>query len=146
MTWHPRKRVLVPVDFSEPTARAIQTAREFVEQDGDVHVLYVLTPLDNTSPGVLLGSVDDESRTEAAQKYVDEFLSSHQVEGATTVIRIGDPGLTIADYVASEDVDLIVMPSHGRHGISRILLGSVAERVLRHAECPVLVLRCEQSD
>ena len=59
----------------------------------------------------------------------------------TQVVREGDPGLMIADYAADVQADLIVMPSHGYHGVKRLLLGSVAERVLRHANCPVLVLR-----
>ena len=53
-----------------------------------------------------------------------------------TLIREGDPGLIIADYADEVHADLIVMPSHGYHGVKRLLLGSVAERVLRHANCP----------
>ena len=56
-------------------------------------------------------------------------------------VEIGDPGHRIADVAAKLGADLIVMPSHGRTGIERMLIGSVAERVLRLAHCPVLVLR-----
>jgi nucleotide-binding universal stress UspA family protein len=56
-------------------------------------------------------------------------------------VLTGDPGTTITDYANEQSADLIVIPSHGYHGINRIVLGSVAERVLRHANCPVLVTR-----
>lgn len=146
MKWHPRKRVLVPVDFSEPAAEAIHTALEFVEAAQDVHTLHVMPPLDHVSPGVLHGGVNDESRQQNARHFLDEYLARNRVEGVTTDVRIGDPGMTISDYVTEHKIDLIVMPSHGYHGLRRILLGSVAERVLRHAECPVLVLRRTDHD
>ena len=62
------------------------------------------------------------------------------------VIWIGNPGLEITEYARESKSDLIVIPSHGHHGLRRILLGSVAERVLRHAECPTLVLRRQDAD
>ena len=77
----------------------------------------------------------------AAHEHLTKFLKNPNVAGVKTIIREGDPGLLIADYAAEVHADLIVMPSHGYHGVKRLLLGSVAERVLRHANCPVLVLR-----
>jgi len=146
MKWHPRQRVLVPVDFSDPAAEAIHTALEFVESARNVHTLHVLSPLDHVSPGVLHGGVDDESRQTNARHFLEEFLARNQVKGVTAEVRVGDPGMTISEYVKEQGIDLIVMPSHGYHGLRRILLGSVAERVLRHAECPVLVLRRSDRD
>ena len=61
--------------------------------------------------------------------------------GATLAVLFGNPGLEIADYAKNIQADLIVIPSHGYHGVKRFVLGSVAERVIRHAECSVLVLR-----
>ena len=146
MTRLARDRVLVPTDFSEASVDAIQTAQELVTTEGGLHVLYVLPPLDHTSPGVLLGDVDDETRRAKALHHLDEFLERNGVRQTTPVIVIGDPGLKIAEYVESNGIELIVMPSHGRHGVRRLLLGSVAERVLRHAPCPVLVLRRSDHD
>ena len=146
MTWLPRKRILVPIDFSEAGVKAIQNAMEMVESPSDIHVLYVLTPTDFTSPGVVLGNVNDETRIASATEHMDQFLKRHEIEGVTRLVQSGDPGLVISDYAAEASVDLIVMPSHGHHGIRRVLLGSVAERVLRHAECPVLVLRRSDID
>ena len=90
------------------------------------------------------GAVDDASRTKEVEDHFGEFLAEHEISGVTPVVRIGDPGLQIADYAGQVEADLIVITSHGRHGLTRFLLGSVAERVIRHAELPVLVLRPER--
>jgi nucleotide-binding universal stress UspA family protein len=72
---------------------------------------------------------------------LSERLTDAKYQGAEKVVLFGDPGHEIADYSQREQADLIVLPSHGRTGISRMLIGSVAERVVRLAHCPVLVLR-----
>jgi hypothetical protein len=63
-----------------------------------------------------------------------------------TTIRIGQPAHTIAAYVKAAGIDLIVMGTHGRSGLSHLLMGSVAEHVMRHALCPVLTLRERETD
>ncbi|GDY08934.1 universal stress protein [Planctomycetia bacterium] len=138
MSWLPKKTVLVPVDLSTASVDALQTAIQLVAQPKDVHVLYV------TSPEGLL-SVEDvathDAQTRAAAQHLSSFLAEHHASEVVQLIREGDPGLMIADYAAECRADLIVMPSHGYHGVARVLLGSVTERVLRHAKCPILVLR-----
>ena len=146
MNWLPRKKVLVPTDFSDPSVEAMQTALQLVEHGSDVHVLHVLEPMEHTSPGVLYGDFDPDSRKSRTVSFLDEFLKRHELEGLSSAVEIGNPGLRITEYAAENDVELIVMPSHGYHGLRRIMLGSVAERVLRHAECPVLVLRRSDKD
>ncbi len=141
MSWMPRKKVLVPTDFSESSVDAIQAARELVETDADLTVLHVLEPLEYTAPASLFGDFAPEARTSRATKFLDEFLQRHELAGLHCVIAIGNPGLKITEFASENGVELIVLPSHGHSGLKRILLGSVAERVLRHAECPVLVLR-----
>ena len=141
MNWLPKKKVVVPVDFAEESANALSASLEFVENPADVHVVHVLIPVDTMSPGVIWGNVNDETRKKAVRRYMDEFLSKHEVSGVTMVVRHGNPGLEICDYAIDIGADLIVISSHGYHGVRRMLMGSVAERVLRHADCPVLVLR-----
>lgn len=141
MTWLPKKKVVVPVDFAEESVNALSASLEFVEDPADVHVLHVLIPLDTMSPGVIWGSINDETREKTVRKYMDDFLREHDVTDATVALRHGNPGLEICDYAIDIGADLIVISSHGYHGVRRMLLGSVAERVLRHADCPVLVLR-----
>lgn len=146
MSWLPKSKVLVPTDFSEPSIEAIRTALELVEHGADVHVLHVLEPMEHTSPGVVFGDFDSESRKARAVNTLDEFLNRHELAGLTCGVQIGNPGLKIAEYAADHGIELIVMPSHGHHGLKRILLGSVTERALRHAECPVLVMRRFDTD
>ncbi len=141
MSWLPKKTVLVPTDFSEPSAEAVHTALELVESGADVHVLHVLQPIEHTAPEVLFGDLDDATRSEKATQFLTDFLVRHGINGVTKTVRIGDPGMAVSEYATEIKADLIVIPSHGHHGLRRILLGSVAERIIRHAECPTLVLR-----
>lgn len=146
MSWLPKKTVLVPTDFSEPSVDAVNTALDLVENPSDVHVLYVLEELEHSAPAALFGDFDEDSRKQRAGEFLDQFLNRNGITGVTEVIRIGNPGLEITEYARESKSDLIVIPSHGHHGLRRILLGSVAERVLRHAECPTLVLRRQDAD
>ena len=141
MAWLPKKTVIVPVDFSGKSVSAVATALELVEQPSAVHVIHVVVPLNNMSPGLDWGSIDDQSREQATREHFNEFLEQHGFVGATTVVRVGDPGLEVADYAKESAADLIVISSHGYQGLTRLLLGSVAERVIQHAPCPVLILR-----
>jgi len=144
MSWLPKKIVLVPIDFSKSSQQPLSVAFEMVERPEDVHVLYSLIPLDSFSAGAEWGAMDDETRLHAVESHFEQFLNEHGATGATRVLRTGDPGAQIVDYAKEAGVDLIVIPSHGHHGIARLLMGSVAERVVRHATCPVLVLRSEE--
>ncbi|NQV28270.1 MAG: universal stress protein [Rhodopirellula sp.] len=146
MSWLPKKTVLVPIDFSDPSVSAIRTALELVEEPANVHVLHVLEEIEHSAPAVLFGDFDDAARKVRAGEFLSEFLRRHELTGLTELVQVGNPGLKIADYAKESSAELIVMPSHGYHGLRRILLGSVAERVLHHAECPVLVLRREDKD
>lgn len=136
------KTVLVPYDFSEPSAAAIDEALGMVGDTGRVFVLHVIVPLTNISlePGVIVDLASDESRRTAAIELLKERLND-PANKMSTEVRIGDPGSEIVRFAAEINADMIIMPSHGRTGLTRLLLGSVAERVLRLAECPVLVLR-----
>lgn len=140
MSWLPKKIVVVPVDFSTGSADALQTAMQLVAQPQDLHVLYVTSPV--TVFSVESWTTDDAAaRAQVAVAQLSKFLAEHQASEVTQLIREGDPGLMIADYAEEVHADLIVIPSHGYHGVARVLLGSVTERVLRYAKCPTLVLR-----
>ncbi len=141
MTWLPKKSVVVPIDFSGESKIAVETALELVKAPAHVHAIHVMFPMDIVAPGVVWGGIEDVDREKAVREHTDEFLKEHNLTGVTVLTRVGDPGTEIADYAESINADLIVIPSHGYHGIKRALLGSVAERVIRHAHCPVLVLR-----
>lgn len=141
MSWLPLDSVVVPIDFSESSGDAIKTAAKLVSQPGQIHVMHVLVPLELVMPGSFTLVADEEQRLQAARDRLAAFVSEHQLVGCHLEVRLGDPGLDITDYAAEVKAGLIVIPSHGYHGVKRFLLGSVAERVLRHAHCDVLVLR-----
>lgn len=136
-----RDIILVPVDFSEQSVNAISDAIELAGDDGKVRLLHVLPPLESISPGVMWGDISDQTREQHVREYANTFLAEHGFRNLVFDVRVGPPGHTIADYAEDSGTDLIVISSHGYHGMKRMLLGSVAEVVIRHANCPVLVLR-----
>jgi len=141
MSWQPKNRVVVPVDFSGETPQAVSLALEMVDDAAKVHLLHVLFPLDSVSPGVVWGDIDDQTREKAIREQFGKFLADNNFAGVTIAVKFGNPGLAISDYADEIAADLIIIPSHGFHGVKRLVLGSVAERVIRHANCSVLVLR-----
>ena len=140
------RTVVVPVDFSDETEAAIRSGIDRVTDVGHLHIVHVLYPLDYTSPGVMWNTVTDESRTEAAEKNLKELLKPLDASKAVVSVLVGDAGLKVTEYARNVDADLIVVPSHGYHGVKRLLLGSTAERIVRYAHCPVLVLRRKDAD
>ena len=147
MPWLPKRLVVVPIDFSELSPGAITTALEFVSKPSEVHVIHVLmASADRDLLGEWAPRQKGESWDGAARKYMAEYLQQHRFSGVTQVVRLGDPGLTITDYAREHQAELIVIPSHGYHGVQRLLLGSIAERVARYSPCPVLVLHRGDGD
>lgn len=146
MAWFPRNKVVVPIDFSDASTAAVQAGAEMVASPADLHVIHVLVPLDYVHPGALTPAFDESERQQVARRHLDEFLARLGLSKVQAVVRLGDPGLDITEYANEIEADLIVISSHGYHGVKRFLLGSVAERVIRHAHCPVLVLRRPDAD
>jgi nucleotide-binding universal stress UspA family protein len=141
MSWFAKKKVLVPVDFSDESFAAVDSALELVESTSDITVVYVLQDLSPMEPGEIWNTVDPESRIRHAMKSLRERLADEKYKDIRFDVAIGDPGREITEIAEREAVELIVLPSHGRTGLKRMLIGSVAERVVRLAHCPVLVLR-----
>ncbi len=141
MTYFPKKAVLVPFDFSDVSVEAVDVALKTVANPADIHVLHVLSEMQVNEPGMVWGRVDDQSRKQHAEKAIRQRLSAPQYQGLQVVVTIGDPGHEITEYADRHGIEMIILPSHGRTGWRRVLIGSVAERVVRLANCPVLVLR-----
>lgn len=140
MPWLPKKRVVVPVDFSESCKEAVRVGLQLVTDPSELHIVHVLPALHAGEPGVIWDSVDDHKRAANVRDAMStEFGAT--IEGATRHVRFGRPGAAIVDLADEIDAELIVIPSHGRTGLARLALGSVAEKILRLAHCPVLVLR-----
>ncbi|MEO1619521.1 MAG: universal stress protein [Cyanobacteria bacterium J06632_3] len=139
-----KDRILVPTDFSEKSLQAVKEAIAFADDISSIHVLYVLKPLEATEPGVVWESVNTDKRKANIQKLFDETFPSSEYQGLNFAIESGDPAAGIIDYAEQQEMDLVVMPSRGRSGISRFFMGSIAEKVVRFAHCPVLVLKQKQ--
>ena len=141
MSLFSKDRVLVPIDFSEASFQALAETLEFVENASHLYVLHVLPYLNQGEPGVMWKTVTDDSRKQNVEKAFRDRCRSSNYEGIHFTTLIGNPSEEIIDYAKEQQINLIIIPSHGHTGIRRFLLGSVAERVVRFAHCPVLVLR-----
>ena len=141
MNWFKQKDILVPYDFSEESKSAIEVALELAEKQSDIHVLHVMYELTVTDPGVIWHSIDDEKRRQHVIGEFTEKTADLEINDVHFEVGIGDPGAVIAEKAEEIDAGMIVIPSHGRTGLTRLMLGSVAERVVRLAKCPVLVLK-----
>jgi len=139
------KTILVPTDFSDASVAAQQYALGLAEAfQSAVHLLHVVQdpyvqPWAAEAFGVSLAGVLERWEQDARAQL-------DQIGGAgdprvTCVTRVGHPFVEILDYAAETGVDLIVMGTHGRGPVAHMLLGSVAERVVRKAPCPVLTVR-----
>ena len=135
--------ILIPTDGSEASRRAIEHAVDLASKyDARVHALYVVDTSVyltlETGAEMVIESLEEEG--ESAVRAVEDAATAAGVEVVTTVTD-GNAHDAIAEYVTDNDVDLIVMGTHGRTGLDRYLLGSVTERVVRTSDVPVLTVR-----
>ena len=139
------EQILVPVDFSDCSYAAIERAGAIGRRLWRaLHLLHVVTdPIHATwagyAPGTdFLNVVDELGRS--ARRQLEELVSRHgssNVQDAVIATAWGDASYEILKYAATEHVDLIVCGTHGRSGLDRAMMGSVAERLVRLAPCPV---------
>jgi nucleotide-binding universal stress UspA family protein len=141
MAWFPRRIVLVPVDFSDDSLASLQVAKDLVSDLAHLYVLHVLPIWEPNEPGAIWEAVDEPSRAQHANEALRKKIDELEMTGAQAVVHFGDPGHEIADYAQEIQAELIVVSSHGRSGLTRLLIGSTAERVARLAHCPVLMLK-----
>jgi len=141
VNWIRKNCVVVPIDFSDESFAALGPALEFVEDPSHLRVIHVLSHLHPAEPGVMWNTMDDQTRKQQVEKVLRQKLNGSKYDGIQVWIAVGDPSSEILDYAKGQKADLIVLSSHGRTGLNRFLLGSVAERVIRFSHCPVLVLK-----
>ena len=142
------RTILMPTDFSEYAEHAFTWALQMAaDWQARLVLFHAAAPI---SPLAFPDSVylPELRRLEAdmladAEKRMSEFVEKKGSSAAVVETRVvvGEPVYEICQAVGREQADLIIMGSHGRTGLSHVLLGSVAERVIRHASCPVLVAR-----
>jgi len=149
------KRILVPVDFSPCSHAALEYAVTVAEQFGaSIQVLHVWTPPRYIGPTAALEGIVNPPTTLAEDAYatvsqqMEEFLAPFQKEGRVklrTQFEAGEPYDTILESANGGVYDLVAMGTHGRTGISRLVMGSVAEKVVRNSRFPVLTVRTPQT-
>jgi nucleotide-binding universal stress UspA family protein len=139
------KNILCPVDFSASSRHALAVATELAKtSDATLTIVHVWQP-------PLYGTVDAPVSGEIVQSIIDDAeraLADWEASAKAGGVRVlgskmltGDPAKEIVISGTSSHADLIVMATHGRSGLKHVLLGSVAEKVVRHAACDVLVVR-----
>lgn len=139
-------RVLVPVDGSKPSAIALDHAIEQFD-DAELVALYAMDPVDGSTAW---GPGSADTWLSASEKRAETVLTeaaetaTEAGRSVTTESIIGQPAQTIVEYTDEHDIDHVVIGSHGRDGLSRVLLGSVAETVVRRAPVPVTVARPQE--
>ena len=143
------KNILVPTDFGEAADAALMYARELAGRFGaTLHVIHVaenifLKAYGAETYGPLAADMQRDLE-EAARKQLDELLTDSDGSGPPTkraILTSGSPSFTIVEYANDNAIDLIVMGTHGRGALAHLVMGSVAERVVRLAPCPVLTVR-----
>lgn len=134
------KNILVPVDFSEHSEKAIQLAGELARGSAaTVHLRHIVAPA-TINAGDVIADLSANVTKEATLKELEAVAVPEGLK-VTRGVAEGEPAAAIIRLAMELKADLIVLGTHGRTGLKRLLLGSVAEHVLRHAPCPVLAWR-----
>jgi nucleotide-binding universal stress UspA family protein len=138
----PTNTILCPIDFGDASMKAFALAKELAGRlEADVVLLHVFVEPVVAYPGmtpILVPGMSDEVAT-AARRALDEL--ARQSPGVRATLRTGEPGAEILAAIEALRPRMVVMGTHGREGLSRLFLGSVAERIVRSSTAPVLTVR-----
>lgn len=143
------QRVLLPTDFSDYSGTATKYACELATKfDAELHLLHTLEVHLSSTPGFAMGLALPEYLKEsraAAEKSLAGVLDPKWLTGRTVIQAVveGSPKVEIIRYARKQEIDLIVLSTYGRTGLAHVIIGSVAESVVRTAPCPVLTVRPE---
>jgi universal stress protein A len=144
------RRILFPTDFSQNANAALVYAQHLAEQnEAELHVLHVIEDVGYLLPIPEFGVpslMNFEETRAAAEKSLNRVVNAEWAKAHKVVrdLRKGSPFLEIIRHAQEKNVDLIVMSTHGRTGLAHLILGSVAENVVRKSSCPVLTVHPEE--
>ena len=137
-------KILFPVDLSVVSPAIVPWVRMMAEKFGaELHLLFVARRMEHVSTVYVAQATIESFMAEfvkGSEARIEEFANTHfkNLPSCRTKVILGDAAEEIVNYVESEKIDLVVMGTHGRKGLDRILFGSVAERVIKHSAAPVL--------
>ena len=139
------KKILAPTDFSELSKAGIRYALEAARDASAEVIVYHVIDLGNAFGQRRANFAPYRDMLENSRRMLDKFLAGNFADCIDLVevrqmVEFGAPYKNICDLAASEAVDMIVMSTHGRTGIDHFILGSITEKVVAHAPCPVLVV------
>lgn len=138
-------RILLPTDFSSASSHAAEYAKDLAARNkSEILLLHVVLPAG--SPDLIYGSLlwDQSKILRSARNALQQWQKEAGLARMKKIkcqVRVGVPYVEITDAARESKCDVIVIPTHGHTGLKHYLLGGTAERVVRHAECPVLVVR-----
>jgi universal stress protein A len=138
------KKLLVAVDFSEPSQAAFHTAAQLAADAGaQLVIVHVFQPASYTGPLMPVAATEDAQRdARASLAALERQAESVGARRVSSALLTGTPWHEIVELARKDEaIDLVVLGTHGHTGLKHVLIGSVAERVVRHAPCPVLVVR-----
>jgi universal stress protein A len=143
------ERILFPFDFSDLSLQALTYARSFAESyHAELHIIHVVDEAYQywmaMGPNSLPVGPPPEELLAASAQELEKFIQEHLADSRLVIKRkvlIGRPFMEIIRYARESTIDLIVLGTHGRSALKYALLGSVAEKVVRKAPCPVLTIR-----
>ena len=137
------KKILCPVDFDQNSLQALRLASELAqERKATLYLLHVIAMPPGPEVALPFGKMDAAARTRL------EKLARQKVNGKVPCqveVAMGDPGAEIIQAARRLRANLLVMATHGRKGLRHLVLGSVAEHVIRQAPCPVLAVRPQEA-
>jgi nucleotide-binding universal stress UspA family protein len=135
------RKILFPTDFSPSSNEGLRWATALARDSGATLIIaHVEEPPMAYGGGELYLGVEEDTR-EQLRKALVQIVPADPAVPFEHKLLVGDPATAIVDAAESENVDLIVMATHGRRGLTRLLMGSVAEAVVRRAKCPVLTVK-----
>jgi|GEM_PF-1590961 len=135
------ERVLVPIGNDDLGLLALRLVVKLFK-GAEIHALHVLGVPSSMVPSAIISRVDPGARVQQVIAGLKKRIAAAGIDPPPIIkVRLGSPADEIVEYAEQQDIRLIVMPSRERHGMRRVLLGSVAEHVVRESHCPCLILR-----
>ncbi|MGD9042025.1 MAG: universal stress protein [Desulfobacteraceae bacterium] len=140
----PIKKILFPVDFSDVSPKIAPWVLMMAEKfEAEIHLLFVARGFGYLSDVYVMPVTIENIQGEiikGGETAMDEFVAAHfeKYPALKAKVDLGDPGDRILKYISSEGIDLVIMGTHGRKGLERVFFGSVADRVIKMSQVPVL--------